>query len=295
MIVTIEFSDLDPPRRADGNDAGGATNGSPPYRWSDLLAWRNALGLTVEDLVPILKVDLGKYMSRQTGALEVGPYFIEELLAMADFVADETDAILAAAPDDGPVTLHAALDQHEFESTNPNARTLRDEVPYPVSLQHVAVGRATAELRRQGRTVEVHRGDSRADLLVLRLAAGLLKDETARLLGVNSQKHSRFERSPTEPPLGLMAELQAINDFIAASAAQLKVTEEAGVSIVPMIDNEAEFERVYPEAKTQRDGKRLPRRVHRVAAALRAQALERDGHPARILVRGHTHHRSHRD
>ena len=43
-----------------------------PYLWSDLLARRNALSLQVEDLVPVLRVDLRKYRSRETGALEVG-------------------------------------------------------------------------------------------------------------------------------------------------------------------------------------------------------------------------------
>ena len=157
-----------------------------------------------------------------------------------------------------------------------------------MSLHHVAVGRATAELGRQGREVEVHRGERRAELTVLRLAAGLLKDETARLLGVSPQHYSRFERSINAPPPGRRAELQAINDFIAASAAQLKVTKDNGASIVMMIDDQAEFERTYPQAKTQRDGTLYPRRVHRVAAALRAHMIERDGNSARIAVPDNT-------
>ena len=62
-----------------------------PYLWSDLLARRNALSLRVEDLVPVLRVDLRKYRSRETGALEVGPDLVDELIAMEEFVAGEVD------------------------------------------------------------------------------------------------------------------------------------------------------------------------------------------------------------
>jgi len=86
------------------------------------------------------------------------------------------------------VILHAVVDQADFEDAHPGARTKRDLVPYPMSLQHVAVGRAAAALGRQGRDVEVHRGNRRGDLTVL--AAGLLKDETARLLG-STKKSTR--------------------------------------------------------------------------------------------------------
>ena len=51
----------------------------PPYLWSDLLARRNALSLRVEDLVPVLRVDMSKYRSRETGALVVGPYLVDFL------------------------------------------------------------------------------------------------------------------------------------------------------------------------------------------------------------------------
>ena len=64
----------------------------PPYLWSDLLARRNALSLRVEDLVPVLCVDLRKYRSRETRALEVGPDLVDELIAMEEFVADEADS-----------------------------------------------------------------------------------------------------------------------------------------------------------------------------------------------------------
>ena len=256
----------------------------PPYLWSDLLARRNALSLRVEDLVPVLRVDLRKYRSRETGALEVGPELVDELIAMEEFVAGEADKLLAAAPATGTVVLQAAVDQGEFEDAYPDARTLRDLVAYPMSLQHVAVGRAAAELSRRGRDVEVHRGDRRADLTVRRLAAGLLKDETARLLGIDEKRYAKFERSAAAPPAGLVAELQAVDDFITTSAGQLDVTEAAGVSVVVMIDDQAEFERAYPQARTQRDGVVYPRRVHRVAAARRAHTLEAAGGSARIAV-----------
>ena len=222
-----------------------------PYLWSDLLARRNALSLQVEDLVPVLRVDLRKYRSRETGALEVGPDLVDELIAMEEFVAGEADKLLAAAPAAGTVVLQAVVDQGEFEAAYPDARTVRDLVPYPMSLQHVAVGRAAAELSRRGRDVEVHRGDRRGDLTVRRLAAGLLKDETARLLGLDAKKYAKFERSTTAPPAGLVTELQAIDDFITTSAGQLDVTEVDGVSVVVMVDDQAEFERAYPQARHQ--------------------------------------------
>jgi hypothetical protein len=249
-----------------------------PYLWSDLLARRNALSLQVEDLVPVLRVDLRKYRSRETGALEVGPDLVDEL------IASEADKLLAAAPASGTVVLQAVVDQGEFETAYPDARTVRDLVPYPMSLQHVAVGRVAAELSRRGRDVEVHRGDRRGDLTVRRLAAGLLKDETARLLGLDEKKYAKFERSTTAPPAGLVTELQAIEDFITTSAGQLDVTEVADVSVVVMIDDQAEFERAYPQARTKRDGVVYPRRVHRVAAARRAHSLEAAGASVRIAV-----------
>ncbi|WP_041301984.1 hypothetical protein [Mycolicibacterium rhodesiae] len=255
-----------------------------PYLWSDLLARRNALSLQVEDLVPVLRVDLRKYRSRETGALEVGPDLVDELIAMEEFVAGEASKLLDAAPAEGTVVLQAVVDQGDFETAYPDARTLRDLVPYPMSLQHVAVGRAAAELSRRGRNVDVHRGDRRADLTVRRLAAGLLKDETARLLGLDEKKYAKFERSTTAPPAGLVAELQAVEDFITTSADQLEVTEAAGVSVVMMIDDQDSFERAYPQARTQRDGVVYPRRVHRVAAARRAHTLEAAGGSVRIAV-----------
>ncbi|OBG14475.1 MULTISPECIES: hypothetical protein [Mycobacterium avium complex (MAC)] len=256
----------------------------PPYLWSDLIARRNALSLRVEDLVPVLRVDLRKYRSRETGALEVGPELVDELIAMEEFVTGEAARIIAAAPAEGTVVLRAVVDQAEFEDAHPDARTLRDLAAYPLSLQHVAVGRAAGQLSRHGRVVEVYRGEQRGDLTVRRLAAGLLKEETARLLGVDAKRYAKFERSTAAPPAGLVAELQAVDDFIAASAEQLEVAEVDGVSVVLMFDDQDAFERTYPQARTKRDGRVYPRRVHRVAAARRAHELEAAGGSARIAV-----------
>lgn len=280
MIMTIGLAGVLPAAVHDQED----DIDEPPYLWSDLLARRHALSLRVEDLVPVLRVDMRKYRSRETGALEVGPDLVDELIAMEEFVAAETNKLLAAAPAVGTVVLQAVVDQHEFETAYPDARTLRDLVAYPMALQHVAVGRAAAELSRRGRDVEVWRGERRGDLTVRRLAAGLLKDETARLLGIDEKRYAKFERSTTAPPTGLLAELQAIDDFITTSAGQLEVTEAAGVSIVVMVDDQAEFERTYPQARTKRDGQVYPRRVHRVAAARRAHELEAAGASVRIAV-----------
>ena len=101
---------------------------------------------------------------------------------------------------------------------------------------------------------------------------------------IDEKRYAKFERSTTAPPAGLVAELQAIDDFITTSAGQLDVTEVDGVSVVVMIDDQAEFERAYPQARTQRDGVVYPRRVHRVAAARRAHTLEAAGGSARIAV-----------
>jgi hypothetical protein len=255
-----------------------------PYLWSDLLARRNALALRREDLVPVLKVDEWKYSAREEGALQVGPYLVEELIAMEEFVVDMAAAVIAAAPSAGTVVLQAVVDQAEFGAAYPDARTLRDDVGYPVVLQHVAVGRAAGELSRQDRDVEVHRGGRRADLIVRRLAAGLLKNETAALLGVEKKHYYTAERGAKAPPAGLLAELQAVDDFIAATAGQLNVAEVDGVSVVFMLDDQREFERAYPLARTLRDGVPYPIRVHRVAAARRAQNLEAAGQQARIAV-----------
>ena len=45
-----------------------------PYLWSDLVARRTALGLSANDLSALLRIEPGKYRSRESGAREVGPY-----------------------------------------------------------------------------------------------------------------------------------------------------------------------------------------------------------------------------
>jgi transcriptional regulator with XRE-family HTH domain len=256
----------------------------PPYLWSDLLARRNALALRREDLAPILRVDESKYRARETGTLPVGPYLVEELLAMEDFVARQASAVVAAAASAGTVVLNAITDQDEFNLVYPDARTLRDDVPYPLILQRVAVGRAAAELTRRRRDVEVYTGDRRADLTVRRLAAGLEKNETADLLGVEKKHYYTWERGAKTPSPGLLAELQAIDDFITASAAKLDITDVDGVSTILMIDDQSEFELTYPKARTLRDGAPYPLRVHRVAAARRAGKFDAAGEQSRIAT-----------
>jgi len=254
----------------------------PPYLWSDLLARRNALALRLEDLVPVLRVDWEKYRAREAGDLPVGPDLVGELIAMENFVAQEAAAMLAAAPAVGRVVLDAVVDQVAFNTTYPQACTLRDCVPYPLTLQHVAVGRAAAELSRRGHDVEVYRGAGRrADLTVRRQAAGLEKNETAALLGVEKKHYYTWERGKPPSP-GLLAELQAVDDFITTCASQLEVTDVGVVSVVLMLDDQRQFERAYPQARTLRDGAPYPIRVHRVAAARRAHQLA--GARSRIAV-----------
>lgn len=257
-----------------------------PFLWSDLLARRNALAMHREDLVDLLEVDWAKYRDREGGNRPISDSLIEELLAMEEFVREETDALLAASPASaGDVTLQAVLDQNDFERRYPDEKTLRDGRPYPMLLHDVAVGRAAAELTRRGYAVQVLRGDRRADLTVRRRACGLLKKETADLLGIAEKKYNLWERGKTAPAVGLLAELQAVDDLITATTVRLDVTNTSdGVNVVHMLDNATEFEQAYPTARTIRDGTPYPLRVHRVAAARRASFLEGAGEEVRIRV-----------
>lgn len=266
--------------------------GGPPYLWSDLLARRNALALRTEDVAELLDINVDKYFSREWGSRTVGAYLVGELVAMEYFVSAQEEALTneALTRTTGPaepgeaIILNAIVDQEQFEKTHPQARTQRDRVPYPAMLHDVAVGRATAELTRRGYDVEVHRGDRRADLTARRLAAGLLKFETAELFGMTKKKYFQREYGKEPPPAGLIAELQAIDDFITTTAAQSVITERRGVSMVHMIDDHGQYEVTYPQARTRRDARTYPMRVLRVAAGRRAGMLERDGHSARIVV-----------
>lgn len=119
----------------------------PEYLWSDLAARRQALNLSIDDVAALLRMDLTRYRSHESGARDLrGPArgLVDELAAMETFVADETALLIAGAATEGTVELHAIADQDTFTAGNPDARTRRDQTPYPVSLQHVAVGRAAA-------------------------------------------------------------------------------------------------------------------------------------------------------
>lgn len=280
------------------------------YLWSDLLARRTALGLHPEVLAEVLDVDLAKYWSREAGNRGwVGGSLVEELIAMETFVDQlvgmfvEADADQAAADDDDePIVLYAVGGQAEFEKAHPGAATIRDKIAYPFTLQHVAVGRAAAELTRRGHRVEVYRtagsdgrSDRRADLMVRRVAVGLTKNGAGVLLGLAKKKYYDWENGTKKAPASLgggtlvpsslLEELQEIDDFIADSAARLKVAglADAGITMVGMLDSEEEFQKAYPDAKTLRDGIAYPLSVHRVAAARRAQQLQAGGASVRIV------------
>ena len=258
-----------------------------PYLWSDLVARRCALGLRREDIATVLRIPLRVYLAQESAALPVDSYTVAELIAMHDFVAQETASMLAVRPSGaGTITLRAVADPGEFRSTYPHARTQRHGVTYPLGLQHVAVGRAAAELSRQGHDVEVHRGSDRADLTVRRLACGLLKTATAYLLDLTKKKYYRWESGVTAPPAGLLDELQAVDDFITATATELKTVAVGEMSTVFMLDNQRQFEAQYPQACTLRGGAPYPIRVHHVAAGRRAHHIGADA--TRIAVAGST-------
>lgn len=257
---------------------------TPPYLWSDLLARRDALGLGREEMARVLSVDQRSYQAREWGALSVGRTVIEEVAAMESFVDDETDRLLRRAPKSGGVVLRAALDQREFERKHPQARSVHGDTPYPVTLQHVATGRAAAILDRQDRTVAVLRGDKWADLLVRRLAVGLVKRETPALLGVSESHYYKCERGNDPAPTGLVSELQVIDDFIQLSGLLLKRSRIEGATVVHMLDDADEFLRAFPRARTLMGFRPYPLRVHRIAAARRAQRLAAEGARTRIVV-----------
>lgn len=255
-----------------------------PYLWSDLVARRTALGVKPDDMARLLRIDIGKYYSRETGALGVGPYLAEELIAMGEFVDEQVRLLVDESPPAGVVVLDAVEDAAQMKLMYPRACTLRDEESYPVALADVAVGRAAAALTRAGREVEVRRASRRADLGVRRLAVGLGKNETAALLGLNTKSYYNAERGTKAPPAGTLGELQAIDDFITSTAEQLEVTVIDGVSVVMTIDDQAQFEHTYPQARTQRNDAAYPHRVHHIAAARRAETLEAAGESTRIAI-----------
>ncbi|SKY96336.1 Uncharacterised protein [Mycobacteroides abscessus subsp. bolletii] len=268
-------------------------DGGPDYSGSDIRSYRNALSLRFEELNALLAIDGDHQWEREAGQRSTGTFVMLELLLMEQFVEDltraEIAAVLADAPEPaavvgGRVVLEALETQDEFQAAYPRAVTRRDGFAYPVSLQQVAAGRAAAELSRRGYNVEVYRTDGRrGDLRVRRLAAGLLKKETADLLGSNAKKYDMVERGKSAAPSGMIAELQAVDDFIEQAAARLPVTSTDDADVVFMTDDFREFQRAFPQARTRRDGRAYPSRVLAIAAVRRARAMMADsGRPIRI-------------
>lgn len=257
------------------------------YLWSDLKVRRNALSLWPEDLAPVLGLDLTRYRTYESGGRDLrgaAAGIVEEIIAMETFVVGEVARLVDDPPTAGTVVLHAVLDQDTFNTRYPQARTRHTNHPYPVTLQYVAVGRAAAELRRRGRDVEVYRGERHFELAAARLAAGLGKKETALLLGLNEKTYNVTERG-TKPAgrSGLMHTLQALDDFVNAAAARFEVSVQDGVSVIWVLDDQAEFEKTYPEARFDRSDTPYPVRMLHVAAGRRVHQLDMAG-PARIAV-----------
>jgi hypothetical protein len=254
------------------------------YLGSDLLARRSALSLSPEVLAPLLGLDLFRYKEIEGGALGyVGLRVINDVIAIEAFVAAETERLVAGAPEGGVVVLYAVVDQETFTVHYPQACTeLRANV-YPVSLQHVAVGRAAAELSRRDRDVEVYRGDRHFDLTAARLSVGLGKNETAYLLGRNVKSYYTAERGAKPPGADTLDELQAIDDFIVDTAGELEVgVDDSGVNVVWILGDQRAFEKAYPRARVPQSDTPYPVRTLHIAAARRAQTLEAAGQPTRI-------------
>ncbi len=269
-----------------GREEGDIEQPFVEYLPSDLKGRRNALSLWPEDLAQLYEMDLTRYRTVETGARDLmGPArnLVDELIAMELFVTNEAERLIDEVPHEGTVVLHAVVDQETFTAGYPDARTLLLQNPYPVTLQYVAVGRAAAELRRLGRTVEVYRGERRFDLAAARSAAGLGKTETAHMLGIRVDSYRATERTRGVREASLN-DLQALDDFIAQAANDLEVTEKSGVSIIWLSDDQKTFEQTYPKARVQRSDTPYPVRMLWVAAGRRAGALEAAGRPARIAL-----------
>lgn len=260
------------------------------YLPCDLLAYREALALRLDDLAGLLGIDAGKQQRRERGIRDAGMHLAGEVLAMEAFVdavaAQEIAAITAAAGPgrDDAVVLEVTADPAEFPTLYPAAVTRQDKAPYPASLEHVAIGRAAAELLRRGYAVEVYRGDRRADLMVLRAAAGMFKNETVNLLQVHKGHYYRWELDRRPPPVAALAELRAINDFIAATAADLNILPagDTGVLLTYSDAEQQRFEADYPHARTLTGAAAYPARLHRIAAAHRARIEAAAGGQVRI-------------
>lgn len=268
-------------------------DGGAEYRGADLRACRYALGLRLEVVAELLGIRQDKYLEREQSRVwrSVGLWLVDELQAMEEFVEGlAAQAISAVVADDAPdpatsetVALEVLASQEQFTSAFPDASTLRDGTPYPVDLQYVAIGRAAAELSRRGYTVEVYRGDRRVDLMVRRLAVGLGTNEAARLFGSTLNKYVTRESGKSAPPAGMLAELKAIESFIAQTAENLPVEHFDSYDTVPLFDDQALFRRVFPQARTIRDGWWYPASVAGVAAIRRARAIAAAGREVRII------------
>jgi hypothetical protein len=268
------------------------------YLWSDLMARRIGIGLMAEEFARATRAVYEEIYDAEAGDIAVRGRLVNAAIAMEQFVADETARLIADAgsfAEGETVELQAIGDQDQFNAAYPDART-KNGAPLPFTLQHVALGRAAAELTRRGAQVDAYRGDCHAELACRRQAVGLGKAMAAKLLGVRDKKYDRWENdarlapsgagggASNRVPRGLIAELQAMDDFIATTAAALPVGNIGDTSVVYVIDDQEEFERVYPQARTHRDGTPYPRRVLFLAAARRASELARTGRQVRIAV-----------
>lgn len=164
------------------------------------------------------------------------------------------------------MVVHATTDQDAFATRFPQARTRRHHNAYPVILQHVAVGRAAAELSRRDRDVEVYRGERHFDLTAARLAVGLSKTQLPHLLGLNVKSYFAAERGIRPPRYITMGELQGLDDFVVEAAGKLEVSVEDATSVIWIFDDQAEFEKIYPRARVQRSNTPYPVRMLWVAA-----------------------------
>lgn len=258
------------------------------YLWSDLKARRNALGLWPEDLAPLFGFDLTRYRTYESGGRDLmrdNRGLVDELITMEAFVGEEADRLIEGAPTEGTVVLQAVADQETFNIRYPDARnTRRRQNAYPVTLHYVAVGRAAAELRRRGRAVEVYRGERHFDLAAARSAVGLGKTEMAHLLGLNVKSYFKTERGADPPRQVTLNELQGLDDFIVDTAGGFEVSVDNGVGVITVVQEQVEFEKLYPEARFQRSGTPYPVRAQWVAAGRRAGTLAAAGQPVRIGV-----------
>ncbi|WP_267295871.1 hypothetical protein [Mycobacterium hackensackense] len=250
------------------------------YSGADLVAARAAVGLSIHELTSVLRVDLANYTARETGTKDVQQHLVGELIAMSAFVADLAGRLAAVVPDDGDVVLDAVIDQAAFETAFPRAKTRRDGVSYPMALQHNAIGRVCGELQRQGRNVEVRRGERRADLLVLRRAVGLARKEAAALFGLNEKTYLEGEQGK-KPLSRVLAELHAVEDFIDVEAANIRVLDVGNIKAVLMAGVEV---RHVETAVTLRDQRPYPLGVHYAAVGRAAQGLRDAGYDVRVVA-----------